>query len=202
MGDRLKSDTSECERLQKAALTLKTEVTEIESLRRKGEELARTRSREIFNTVSTKFSEFAKLATNGEMDARLGDDMVPSLQGRKIYLIDDASQFERTILDVGFRIALVTTIAEQGSSVPFLILETPDETADESYIEHFAEALRTFSSRISLLITCSNTEFMRNLMKASPGSEKKSRLIDLSEEGTDTQKSYYSPLITQWLGTG
>ena len=200
IGERVKSDTSECERLDKASVMLRNEVAEIESLRRKGEELARSRSREIFNMVSARFADFVKLATNGEIDASLADDMVSSLQGRKIYSADDASQFERTILDVGFRLALISTIAEQGGYVPFLILETPDETADESYIEHFAEALRKFSSHISLLITSSNTEFMKTLMKDSAESDRKNRLIDLSERGTDTQKSYYSPLITQWLG--
>jgi hypothetical protein len=199
--EKVTTDTSEYERLEKTVSALKTELEEIESLRLKGEEVARTRSREIFTKVSNKFSEFAKVATNGELDARLGPDMIPSIQGRKIYSVDDASQFERMILDVGFRIALLSTIGEQSGFAPFLIIETPDETCDESYIKHLAEALGQFSSNISLLVTSSNTEFMRVLLGNCPSSERSRKLVDLSVTGTDTQKSYYSPLISQWLGS-
>ena len=197
--ERLRTDSLEYERLENSTTSLKNEVTEIENLQRKGEELAKTRSREIFNAVSSKFSEFSRLATNGEMEARLGDDMIPTLQGRSIYSVEDASQFERTILDVGFRIALLSTIAEIANSTPFLVLETPDETADESYVNHLAKALTKVSPNISLLITSSNTDFTKTLLSSLPELERKNRFLDLSGVGTSTQKSYYTPMISQWL---
>jgi hypothetical protein len=201
IGQRITFDTSDYDRLEKLVTGFNAELSEIESLLRKGEEVARNRSREVFSKVATRYSEFARLATNGELDVRLGSDMVPSLEGRKIYSKDDASQFERTILDIGFRVALLSTFAEQRGQTPFLVLETPDETCDESYLEYFAHALRTFASNICLLVTSSSTEFMRMLLKDCPASEKRLRLVDLSGTGTSTQKSYYSPLITEWFGT-
>ena len=198
---RISSDTSDYSRLDAQAKKLKAEVDDVEALLRKGEEVARNRSREIFSKVEARFSEFVRMATNGELNARLGPDMVPSLEGRRIYSIDDASQFEKTIMDIAFRVALVSSMSEQAGTGTFLVLETPDETCDESYLEHFASALRRFSSNISVLVTSSNTEFMRMLLKDCPESEKKRRLVDLSGTGTETQKSYYSPLITQWLGS-
>src|SRR5437773_9442439 len=68
---RISSDTSDYSRLDAQAKKLKAEVDDVEALLRKGEEVARNRSREIFSKVEARFSEFVRMATNGELNARL-----------------------------------------------------------------------------------------------------------------------------------
>ena len=102
---RVAEGTKECERLSAEIERLKMELGETERLREKGRAIAQSKMKEIFGKVSGAFTDFVREATNGELDAELSPDMVASLRGRKIYAADDVSQFERSILDMAFRIA-------------------------------------------------------------------------------------------------
>ncbi len=197
---RINEHTQEYERLNATLDKLKDELEETQGLYTKGREIARNKMREAFGRISVRFSQFVREATNGEIDAELSFDMLPSLKGRKVYAAEDISQFERIVMDIGFRIAVVSWLAENSRLRPFLVLETPDETTDESYLQHLARALVNFTKDMSILITSSNTLFMKSLLESYDSSERKKRLLDLSASGTLTQKSYYFPLITEWIG--
>jgi CII-binding regulator of phage lambda lysogenization HflD len=198
--ERIKVNAEEYERLKGLLDKLEEEQEEISSLQEKGRVIVTNRIKEVLVGVGTKFTEFVRAATNGEVEAELSSGMLPSLKGRKIYSADDVSQFERSILDMAFRIAVISRIAESGGFNPLLVLETPDQIADESYLDHLAEALARFSKNMSTVVTSSNTRFMKALLRGYKPPRRKERLIDLSVSGAPTQRLYYSPLITEWIG--
>ena len=193
------SDGVEYDRLKKAAENLQSEKTQTENLLRNGSEIAKEKASLLFSRVQSLFGEFVKTATNGDVDARIGTDLVPLLRGRKIYSVDDASQFERSLLDMAFRVALVRTIAENTKSMPFLLVETPEETPDDSYLKSLAGAIRDFSKGVKMMITSSDSRFSQTLIDGMSPAERKLRLIDLSGSGTKTQKDYYKPMLNTWF---
>jgi hypothetical protein len=154
--------------------------------------------KDILLKVSTRFGEFVRIATNGELSAELSADMVPSLRGIRIHAPEDASLFERTLLDMGFRIAVISCLAEIVGARPFLVFETPDEISDEAYLPYLARALAKFCEGMSIVITSSSTLFTKEVLQAYPPANMKEHFIDLSGSGSLTQKSYYFPRITEW----
>jgi DNA repair exonuclease SbcCD ATPase subunit len=197
--EKIKEDTSEYERLNRSLDKLRTELIETQQLHEKGRDIARNKMTEVFGKVSAKFAQFVGAATNGELEAELSPDMLPSLKGRKIFAVDDVSQFERMVLDTGFRLAVTSCLAESADLKPLIVFETPDDIADESYLRHLAKALVAFGKDMSILVTSSNTAFMKALLEDYDSAARKQRLLDLSVSGTMTQKSYYFPLITEWI---
>jgi DNA repair exonuclease SbcCD ATPase subunit len=198
--EKIKEDNFEHERLNKSLEKLRTELMETQQLLEKGSDLARNKMSEVFARVNTQFAKFVRGATNGELEAELSPDMLPSLKGRKIFEVDDVSQFERMVLDAGFRIAVISCLAETAGLKPLIVFETPDDIADESYLRHLARTLVDFGRDLSILVTSSNTTFTKALLEDYDSAARKLRLLDLSVSGTMTQKSYYVPLITQWMG--
>lgn len=198
--EKIKEDTSSYESLNRSLDKLRTELIETQQLHEKGRDIARNKMREVFGKVSARFAQFVKAATNGELEAELSPDMLPSLKGRKIFAVDDVSQFERMVLDTGFRLAVISCLAETSDLKPLIVFETPDDIADESYLRHLARALVAFGKDMSILVTSSNTAFMKALLEDYDSAARKQRLLDLSVSGTMTQKSYYFPLITEWIG--
>lgn len=158
---------------------------------------AYSESVQIVSKVRQRFSNFVDAATNGELKANISADLVPDLNGRPAFSYT-LSQFERTLLDYAFRIAFLSTFAEKTGTSPSLILETPDEIADESYIPYLAKAISSFSNNLSIIITTVNTGMMRQLLSCYPRDEKSRHFTDLVSKGTLTQRKYYEPVITDF----
>jgi hypothetical protein len=175
------------------------EIEEIRILQEKGREAVKSEIKTIFDKVVAKFRSFVLTATNGELQVELSPDMVPSIRGRKIYSPDDASQFERGLMDIALRTALVSVIAELSEANTFMVVENPDDLADESYIKYLAKAFADTSKNVSILVTTSNLEFTKSMLDHHEPEQRRNRLTDLSLSGTSTQKSYYAPLLTDWI---
>lgn len=196
---RLEGYTAEYTALNQVAQNSRRDIGEIEALEEKGREIIRNKIKGTFDRVVEKFKGFVLTATNGELKVELSPDIVPSISGRKIYSADDASQFERTLMDIAFRTALVSVIAELSGSNAFMVVENPDDLADESYIEYLAKAFVEFCKNVSIVVTTSNLKFTKSILDRYDPEQRSRRLTDLSLSGTTTQKLYYLPLLTDWI---
>jgi len=187
--------------LKKATEDSRHEIEEIEILQEKGREIVRNKIKAIFDKVAAQFRSFVLTATNGELQVELSPDIVPSIRGRKIYSPDEASQFERGLMDIALRIALVSVITELSGTNAFMVVENPDDLADESYLQYLAKAFADTSRNVSILVTTSNLEFTKSMLNHYEPEQRRNRLTNLSLSGTSTQKSYYDPLLTDWVGS-
>lgn len=195
---RMQGYNAEYSELEKALQNLRRDITEIETLQEKGRQLVREKIKETFQKVIDTFRGFVSMATNGELQADLSLDLVPSISGRKVYSADDASQFERGLMDIAFRVALVSVMTELSGSSAFMVVENPDDLADEAYIEHLAKAFVEYCKNVSILVTTSNMKFTKCILGGYEPEQRARRFTDLSLSGTSTQKSYYIPLLTDW----
>lgn len=176
-----------------------TEIEKINELHEKTKMAMKTEINLVLTKIRERFSNFVDIATKGEVLADLSPQFVPVLNGRTIYYPEFASQFERTIMDYAFRIALFSVFAEKTKTTPSLVIETPDEVTDESYIPHLAKAILNFSSNLSIIITTVNTVMMKQLLSNYSRSERKKRLIDLISKGTPTQRKFYQIPLSKYL---
>jgi len=149
--------------------------------------------------IREKFSQFVDFATSSEVSGKLSSNFTPILNGRNIFYPESASQFERTLMDYAFRISLLSTFAERTKTYPSLAIETPDEVTDESYVPYLAEAIQTFSSNLSVIVTTVNTEMMKCLLNKYKPDERKKRLVDLVSKGTPTQRRFYQRPLSGYL---
>ncbi len=149
--------------------------------------------------VRQRFSNFFDIATNGEESAKLTEHLIPELNGRPVFHYDTVSQFERTVFDYAFRIALLSEFAVRTNTFPSLIIETPDEVTDESYIPHLAKAIFKYCSNLSIVVTTVNTDLMKHLLNNYKGEEKNRHFTDLVSKGTLTQKKFYEVSIKKYL---
>lgn len=154
----------------------------------------------LFSNIRQTFISFVDLATNSELKADLSPELIPQLNGRTLFN-PDISQFERTILDYAFRVALLSMLAKKTNTKPSLVLETPDEVADESYIPYIATAIKTFSKDISIIITTYNSDLTTLLLKEYQKNERSRHFTDLVSKGTLTQRKYYEPNIVDFSGS-
>lgn len=190
------------EETEKESGKIRAEIMKIEQLRNK----MRTTIKEGLDTalsrVKKKFSSFVRTATNGELRSELATSLTPTLDGRSIFYPEQASQFERTLMDFAFRIALLSEFAERTDTTPSLVLETPDEITDEAYIPYLAEALSRFSNRLSLVITTVNSEMVKDLLEKYTPCDRTKRMTDLVSKGTLTQRKYYELRLSKfWVVT-
>ena len=98
-------------------------------------------------------------------------------------------------MDYAFRIAFLSVFGEKTESFPSVVLETPDEVADESYIPYLAEAIFSFSKNLSVIITTVNTELMRVILNKYDKNESPRHFTDLVSKGTLTQRKHYQESI-------
>jgi len=176
-----------------------TEIDKINQLYDETKVAIRTEIDLVLTEVRDRFSSFIDLATNGEVSGDLSPDFIPILNGRTIFYPEFASQFERTIMDYAFRIALLSVFAEKTKTSPSLVIETPDEVTDESYISYIAKAILNFSSNLSIIITTFNTEIMKQLLSKYKPRDRKKRLLNLVSKGTLTQRKFYQIPLSEYL---
>lgn len=182
--------------------SITAEIDKINELYDKTKTAMRTEIDLAVTKIKERFSSFVSLATNGEVSADLSPNFVPILNGRTIYYPEFASQFERTMMDYAFRIALFSVFAENTNTTPSLVIETPDEVTDESYIPYLAKAMLNFSSNLSIIVTTVNTKMMKQLLSNYKPSERKKRLTDLVSKGTITQRKLYQIPLSKYLSEG
>ena len=158
-------------------------------------------SNNALTSVKQRFSNFFNTATNGEKDATLSEELVPILNGRQIFDPAVVSQSEKVLMDYAFRIALLSVCAESSNIVDSIVLETPDEVIDGSYLPSFAQALRSFSTNLSIIITTFSTEMLDLLIQGYDikGKDKFRLTSLLSPEGTLTQMKYFEPKLFKYL---
>lgn len=152
-----------------------------------------------FGKIQQTFTSFIASATNSELRAELSENLIPTLAGRQIFRPDQVSQFERLMMDCAFRIAVLSVLAQMTKTVPSLVLDTPDEVADEAYIPYLASALAAFSTNLSIIITTVKSDMMERLLKQYQPDDRGSRLIDLISKGTLTQRKYYQQNLENYL---
>lgn len=198
--DQMDDITKVMEAAEKESRKVTAEIMKIEQLKsrlrtaiRKGLDLALT-------GIRKRFSSFISTATNGELRGELATSLIPILEGRSIFYPEQASQFEQTLMDSAFRVALLSEFAERTNTTPSLILETPDEVTDEAYLPYLAEALSRFSGSLSLVVTTVNSEMMKRLLEKYTPNERRKRLTDLVSKGTLTQRKYYELPLSKFLG--
>jgi DNA repair exonuclease SbcCD ATPase subunit len=185
---------------EKESEKVTAEMVRIEQLKNKLRAIVREGLDLALAGIRRRFTSFISTASNGELRGELTTSLVPILNGRSIFYPDQASQFERTLMDIAFRIALLSEFAERMNTTPSLILETPDEVADEAYVPHLAEALSGFSTNLSLVVTTVNSEMMKDLLEKHLPIDRRKRVTDLVSKGTLTQRKYYTPSLSKFLG--
>ena len=188
------------EETEKESEKIKAEIMKIEQLKIKMRTVIKEGLDITLSGIKKKFSSFVRTATNGELRSELATSLTPILEGRSIFYPEQASQFERTLMDFAFRIALLSEFAERTDTTPSLILETPDEITDEAYIPYLAEALSRFSNSLSLVVTTVNSEMMKDLLKKYTPDDRRKRITDLVSKGTLTQRKYYELRLSKFLG--
>lgn len=154
----------------------------------------------LFSNIRQTFLLFVDLATNSELKADLSPELIPELNGRTLFN-PDISQFERTILDYAFRVSLLSMLGKKTNTKPSLVLETPDEVADESYIPYIAKAIKAFSKDISIIITTYNSDLTTFLLNEYQTNERGRHFTDLIAKGNLTQRKYYQPNIVDFSGS-
>lgn len=150
--------------------------------------------------VQQSFSKFIGLARNGEVKAELSDDLTPSIDGRRVFDAQDISSSERMLMDYAFRFAVLDAYARRTSTVPLMVVETPEEAVDESYSTYLAGTMVEYSKHMLLITTTKSASFMKELLEPCELHERKKRLIDLVSTGTTTQTRYYQPTLVSLFG--
>lgn len=197
--EQIKHNESSIEKNDGIIRKITTEIDGLNQLYEKAKMAMRTEVDSLLTKIKEKFSFFINLASNGEVSGTLSQDFVPILNGRTIFYPEFASQFERSIMDYAFRIALLSVFAEKTKTIPSLVIETPDEVADESYIPYLAKALLNFSSTLSIIVTTGDTDLMKQLLNNYKLSERKNRLMNLVSKGTLTQRKFYQTPLNVYL---
>lgn len=167
--------------------SIKYELERINDLKIKTKDEIKTETSKQVLKIKEAFSEFTNEATNGELSCHFNIDFLPVLNGRTVFYPEQCSQFERTTMDIGFRVAFLSVFAELTNTTPTVILETPDEVTDEAYIPYFYEALIKFSANLSMVITTVRLNSLEKLLEKNKGN-----LINLLSKGTLTQRKYYA----------
>jgi DNA repair exonuclease SbcCD ATPase subunit len=178
---------------------VEAELAELSKAYESGKIAMRSEADTALGKIRTNFSTFVSLATNNEASGSLSTNLVPVLNGRRIFHQEFCSQFEKTVMDYAFRTAVLAVISENTKSCPSLVIETPDEVTDDSYVPHLANALLTFSSKMSLIITTVNMEMMKQLLASHKSQEKARRLTNLVTKGTPTQRSFYQIPLKDYI---
>jgi DNA repair exonuclease SbcCD ATPase subunit len=186
-------------KIDKDMKTVEMEIEKIIQLQNKTKATMKTEINLVLARIREKFSSFINAATNGELSAGLSQNFIPMLGGRPVFDPEQASQFERTLMDYAFRIVLLSVLAERTDTTPSLVLETPDEVTDEAYISYLAGAILSFSSNLSIIVTTVNSELMKQLLKNYKPNDKKKRLFDLVSNGTITQRKFYELPLSKYL---
>ena len=178
---------------------IEAEIDELSKVYKKAKMAMKTEIDSSVRKIKGNFSLFVSLATNNEASGSLSANFVPVLNGRQIFHPEFASQFERTLMDYAFRIALLSVLAEKTKSYPSLVIETPDEVTDESYIPHLAKAILNFSSNLSIVITTVSTDMMKHLLINYKPNDRRKRLANLVSKGTLTQRRFYQTPLKDYL---
>jgi DNA repair exonuclease SbcCD ATPase subunit len=198
--EQMDSITKIAEATEKESGKVTVEIMKIEQLKSKLRTVIKEELDLALAGIRGNFSSFINTATNGELRGELATSLVPILNGRSIFYPEQASQFERTLMDSAFRIALLSEFAERTNTTPSLVLETPDEVTDEAYVPYLAEALSRSSTGLSLVVTTVNSEMLRHLLEKHTPNERRKRLTDLVSKGTLTQRKYYKLPLSKFLG--
>ena len=179
---------------------VEVELGKISELQERTRRAMKTESSKALAKIRNKFSKFVITATNGELSAELSQDFIPILGGRSVFEPEQASQFERTLMDIAFRVALLSLIAERTNTKPSLVLETPDEVTDDAYVPYLAEAILNVSNDLSVIVTTVNSEMMKHLLKGYDQNERTRRMVNLVSKGTLTQRRFYELPLNSYLG--
>ena len=127
--------------------------------------------------------------------------MFLSSNGNRVFNPALISQSEEIMMDYAFRIAVLSTCAENSDVVPSIVLEAPDEIVDLSYLQSLAKAINETSTNLSIVITTLSPDFLGYLVKNYDIKGKdKARLTSLlSPEGTLNQRKYFSSKISKYF---
>ena len=180
--------------------TIEKELEQITQLQDKTKTVMKSESSKLVGEIRKAFSKFVNTATNGELSAELSQDFIPVLSGRSVFDPEQSSQFERTLMDIAFRVALLSTLAEITNTKPSLVLETPDEVTDEAYVPYLVKAILTVSSSLSIIVTTVNSAMMKQFLEGYNRDDKKGHLINLVSKGTLTQRRFYELPLQSYLG--
>ena len=180
--------------------TIEKELEQITQLQDKTKTVMKSESSKLVGEIRKAFSKFVNTATNGELSAELSQDFIPVLSGRSVFDPEQSSQFERTLMDIAFRVALLSTLAEITNTKPSLVLETPDEVTDVAYVPYLVEAILTVSSSLSIIVTTVNSAMMKQFLEGYNRDDKKGHLINLVSKGTLTQRKFYELPLQSYLG--
>lgn len=163
-------------------------------------ETCKLESNKALSIVKQRFSEFFFTAMKGNRRATLSEDFVPVLEGRRGYHHVVVSQSEKILMDIAFRVALLSTCAENNNTIASIILEAPDEVIDQSYLPSLAKAIIDSSANLSIIITTLSPDFLGYLVKGYDIKGKdKARLTNLlSQEAALTQKQYFYPKLLKY----
>jgi recombinational DNA repair ATPase RecF len=139
------------------------------------------------------------MATNNELHAELSEDLIPVLEGQTRYRPDKVSQFEQTVMDCAFRVALLKVIGQMTNSTPSLVLDTLDEVTDQAYAPYLADALSDSAQSMSIITTTVNSVIMERLLKRYTPEERKERTFELISRGNLTQRKHYQQKLNDYL---
>ena len=151
--------------LEKSIVVQEKLVDEATKLSFKAIESCRIESNKSLLKVKQRFFEFFSTARNGDKVATLSDDLVPILNGRRAASTAFISQSEKVLMDYAFRIAVLSTCAENSNSVASLVLEAPDDVIDRAYLQSLVKAIKSASTHLSIIITTLNTDFLDYLVE-------------------------------------
>jgi hypothetical protein len=177
----------------------KARIDALEAEYMKDLQSSRIQCNKALANIKQRFAAFVSIATKGDYTATLTDQLVPVFEGRQIFDPALVAQSEKAIMDYAFRIALLSTCAEGSNTFPSIVLETPDEIIDGSYLHSLAQALQQFSKNLSVIITTFNPEIIDLMLVGYElkGKDRR-RLTSLLINGTTTQKNYFESKLLKY----
>lgn len=170
-------------------------INEISEKERKTIEQINRSSEKLLTAVYKRFSEFIYDAKNKEVICKLNEDFIPVWNGREIFHSEQCSASEANLMDIAFRIAFLSVLAENSDSTPSLVLETPDDVIDEAYISHFADTILKYSSNLIIIISTVRMKTVEQLLRNEGNNVK---LISLISGGNQTQRKFYEPQLSKF----
>jgi AAA domain len=157
----------------------------------------------LYKDLSAEFAYYAglfldeecriELDTSGLHARRRGPQVDPShvafypvISGTPRYHPEELSEAQRLFIDIAFRMAVIELWRKKTGKTVTFVIETPEGTVDLAYMVRVASMLRSFAAKGHTLIVTTNLnneQFLPELFKATPKSERPDRILNMLELG-------------------
>jgi len=141
---------------------LKDEINELLKLDRETKKTILKEFIEFYNRIGSDFLgrdvklEWFSIPKSKSKDKRAHQVLIPLFSSQRRESVNDVSETERIILDIAFRMALIEFWTKKVNRETTLILETPDNSLDPSYVSRIAKIFLKFSNSGNTLLITSN----------------------------------------------